>query len=159
MSKTLKCVYWITLRGWNLCPVNAVQVREGSLRSAARVSKMMLGGMVRKKWLMREDVSAVRDATRTVKIALLKSAEGKLNENQRQLIDTLASSGGRVPVEVLQGLDIPRTTLSTLVKRGLVEIVEESAPVGVSRSKPRPSVEFDLNACAEECFGAHARGG
>jgi DNA-binding MarR family transcriptional regulator len=46
-------------------------VREESLRSATRVSKTVLAGMVRKKWLIREDVSAAQDATRTVKIAIL----------------------------------------------------------------------------------------
>src|SRR5277367_430083 len=78
-------------------PGEAAQVREEPLRSATRVSKMILGGMVRKKWLVREDVSAVRDATRTTKIALLRSADGKLNDNQRKLVDTLAASGGKVP--------------------------------------------------------------
>ena len=125
----------------------SAQVREESLRSATRVSKLILSGMVRKKWLMREDVSDVRDATRTVKIALLKSAEGKLNDNQKKLVETLAASGGRVAVEMLQALEVPRTTLATLIKRGLIEIVEEPASFAVSRSKPRPSrLEFDFNA-------------
>src|SRR5208283_3375717 len=60
-------------------PGEMVQVREERLRSATRVSKLILSGMVRKKWLERADVSAVRDAARTVKIALLKSADAKLN--------------------------------------------------------------------------------
>src|SRR5580693_6944635 len=55
-------------------PGEPVEVREGSLRSATRVSKLILNGMVRKKCLVRQDVSAVRDATRTIKIAILKSA-------------------------------------------------------------------------------------
>ncbi len=109
--------------------------------------------MVRKKWLAREDVSTVRDASRTIKIAQLKSADGKLNDNQRRLIETLAASGGRVPVETLQALEIPRTTLSTLVKRGLVEIVEEPAAFAVSRSNPRPSpFAFDFNAAQQSAF-------
>jgi primosomal protein N' (replication factor Y) len=125
----------------------AVQVREESLRSATRVSKIILNGMVRKQWLVREDVSAVRDAIRTVKIALLKSADGKLNGNQQKLVEILASSGGKVPVETLQALEVPRTTLGTLVKRGLVEIVEEPAAFVVSSGKPRPSpFSFDLNS-------------
>ncbi|MGC2257698.1 MAG: primosomal protein N' [Candidatus Sulfotelmatobacter sp.] len=125
----------------------SAQVREESLRSATRVSKLILSGMVRKKWLMREDVSDVQDATRTVKIALLKSAEGKLNDNQKKLVETLTASGGRVAVEMLQELEVPRTTLATLIKRGLIEIVEEPASFAVSRSKPRPSrLEFDFNA-------------
>jgi primosomal protein N' (replication factor Y) len=130
-------------------PGETIQVREESLRSAARVSKLILSGMVRKKWLVREDVSAVRDATRTIKIALLKSVDGKLNENQRRLVETLAASGGRVPVGTLQALEIPRTTLSTLVKRGLIEIIEEPAGFAVSRSKPRPSFEFDFNSAQQ----------
>jgi primosomal protein N' (replication factor Y) len=130
-------------------PGEAVQVREESLRSAARVSRSILSGMVRKKWLAREDVSAVRDATRTIKIASLKSADGKLNDNQRRLIETLVASGGRVPVGELQALEVPRTTLSTLVKRNLLEIIEEPAGFAISRSKPRPSFEFDFNSAQQ----------
>src|SRR5258706_5104198 len=130
----------------------AAQVREESLRSSNRVSKLILSGMVRKKWLVREDVSNVRDATRTIKIALLKSADGKLNDNQRNLVETLTASGGRVPVETLQALEIPRSTLSTLVKRGLVEIVEAAAAFAVSRSKPRPSFEFDFNSAQKNAL-------
>jgi len=131
-------------------PGEAIQVREESLRNATRVSRLILSGMVRKKWLVREDVSAVRDATRTIKIALLKSADGKLNDNQQKLIETLAASGGRVPVETLQALEIPRTTLGTLLKRGLVEIVEEPVAFAVSRSRPRPSpFAFDFNAAQQ----------
>jgi len=127
-------------------PGEMLQVREEALRSATRITKAILAGMVRKKWLVREDVSAVRDATRTIKIALLKSADGKLNDNQQRLVETLAASGGRVPVETLQALEVPRSTLSTLVKRGLVEIVDEPAEFAVSRTKPRPSrLEFDFN--------------
>jgi primosomal protein N' (replication factor Y) len=106
--------------------------------------------MVRKKWLVREDVSAVRDATRTIKIAHLKSAEGKLNDNQRRLIEMLAASGGQVPVQTLQALEVPRTTLSTLVKRGLVEMIEEPAAFAVSHGKPRSSpFAFDFNAAQQ----------
>ena len=128
----------------------AILVREESLRSATRVSKLILSGMVRKTWLVREDVSAARDATRTVKIALLKYAEGKLNDNQRELVETLAATGGRVPVQTLQSLEIPRTTLSTLVKRGLVEIIEETAAFAVSSTKPRTSpFAFDFNSAQQ----------
>jgi primosomal protein N' (replication factor Y) len=127
-------------------PGVAIQVREESLRSATRTSLSVLGGMVRKKWLAREDVSAVRDATRTVKFAILKSAEGKLNENQRRIVDTLASLGSRTPVHELQSLEVPRTTLATLVKKGIIEIVEEAAAPTVSRVTPRAArFEFEFN--------------
>jgi primosomal protein N' (replication factor Y) (superfamily II helicase) len=126
-----------------------IPVSEEKLRPAVRVSKLVLSGMVRKKWLVREDVSTVRDATRTVKIALLKSADGKVNDNQRRVVETLAAAGGRVPVQALQELEIAQSTLSTLVKRGLIEVVEEPAAFAVSRSKPRPSVEFDFNSAQQ----------
>ncbi|MGA7751765.1 MAG: primosomal protein N' [Candidatus Sulfotelmatobacter sp.] len=119
-------------------------VREQSLRSATRVSRPILAGMVRKKWLSREDISAPQVATRTIKVALLKSSESKLNGNQQKLIDTLAAAGGRVAVENLQALEVPRTTLGTLVKRGLIEIIEEPAGFTVSNAKPRPNL-FDFN--------------
>jgi primosomal protein N' (replication factor Y) (superfamily II helicase) len=137
-------------------------VREGTLRSATRVSRKVMGGMIRKKWLTREDLSAPQDATRTTKIAVLKSGEGKLNDNQRTLVETLTASGGRLPLEALQAFEIPRTTLGTLVKRGLVDIIEEPAEFTVSRAKPRPSpFDFDFNDAqksalkrVQECVGA-----
>ena len=64
--------------------------------------------MVRKKWIVREDLSEARDAARTVRVAVLKSVEGKLNSNQRTLIDTLAAAGGKAPVDALQSLEVPR---------------------------------------------------
>ncbi|MGA8761888.1 MAG: primosomal protein N' [Candidatus Sulfotelmatobacter sp.] len=132
---------------------SASGVKEQTLRTAARVSKTVLAGMVRKKWIVREDVSGARDATRTVRVALLRSAEGKLNSNQRLLIETLAAAGGRVAVETLQSLEAPSSTLGTLVRRGLVEIIEEPVGFEVSRSKPRPSpFEFEFNAAQRDAL-------
>src|SRR6202795_390812 len=162
-------------------------VREERLRGATRVPKALLSGMVRKKWIAREDVSAARDASRMVKVAVLRSVETgaspakefidgapgvparqdgpearhhtstakKLNENQRTLIETLAASGGRAPVEVLRSLDIPRTTLGTLVRRGLIELVDEpqDLTVSISKLKPRQSpFEFEFSAAQKEAL-------
>jgi len=130
--------------------------REQSLRSATRVSRAVLAGMVRKKWIVREDVSDARDAARTVKIAVLSSTDNgpkKLNANQQTLVEALAASGGRLAVETLQTLDIPRSTLSTLVKRGLVEIVEGPAEFQVSRVKARPSpFDFEFNGAQKQAL-------
>src|SRR6266705_723976 len=126
-------------------------VREESLRAATRASKELLAGMVRKKWIVREDFSGTRDAKRISKIAALKSADGKLNNNQRTLVDTLAAAGGRVTVDALHMLELPRTTLGTLVKRGLVEIAEEPEEFTISGVKARPSpFDFQFNAAQEE---------
>ncbi len=128
-------------------------VREGSLRSATGASRALLAGMVRKKWIVREDMSEARDAARTVQVAVLKSAEGKLNANQKTLTDALAATGGSVAVEILRELDVPRTTLATLVKRGLVEIVEEPAELSRSRIKARPSpLDFRFYDAQEEAL-------
>jgi len=122
-------------------------VREETVRSAARASQLLLNSMIRKKWLIREDLSDQQEAKRTVKLAVLRSAEGKLNANQQTIIDTLAAAGGKIPVEALQSLEVPRTTLATLVRRSLIEIVEEPAEFSVSRAKPRVSpFEFEFNA-------------
>jgi primosomal protein N' (replication factor Y) (superfamily II helicase) len=134
-------------------------VREQALRSAAGASRSILNGMVRKKWIERQDVSVAQDATRTEKVAVLKSAEGKLNANQRTLIDTLAATGGRSLVSNLQSLPVPRTTLSTLVRRKLVEIIEEQVSFAVSESKPRANpFEFELNSAQKTALSQlHAR--
>ena len=128
-------------------------VREESLRAATRVPKSVLTGMVRKKWIAREDLSDARDATRTIKVAVLKTAEGKLNSNQQVLIETLAAAGGRVAVETLQALDVPRTTLGTLVRRGVVEIIEEPAEFTLTARKARPSpLDFQFNSAQQDAL-------
>jgi len=182
-------------------------MREESLRSATKATRALLAGMLRKKWIVREDVSAARDAARTIKVAVLLKAEvetwlaaspeegqasslhsaelrsawtgegarphtgtgsagvppavagtsrprtRKLNLNQRALIDTLAAAGGRVPVDALRELEIPRTTLSTLVKRGLVQLIDEPQDFTVSKFKPRPSpFEFEFSAPQKEAL-------
>jgi primosomal protein N' (replication factor Y) len=171
---------------------------ENSLRSATRVSRALLAGMARKKWIAREDVSAVRDAARMIKVAILLSgdpstsarqdgpearphmdacsavvppagagacpelAEGasryaspsKLNANQRTLVEALAAAGGRVPVETLRGLDVPRTTLGTLVRRGLVELADEPQEFTVPKLNPRRSpFEFEFNPAQQQALG------
>ncbi len=128
-------------------------VRDASLSAAARASKTVLEGMVRKKWIAREDVSDARDGKRMVKFAVLKNVDGKLNANQRTLIDTLAAAGGRISVEGLRGLPVPRTTLATLVKRGGVEITEEPAEFTLSGVKaPSSQFDFQLNAAQQDAL-------
>jgi len=120
--------------------------RGESLRTATRASAAVLAGMVRKKWIAREDQSQARDATRSVKIVLLKTAEGKLNANQRLLVETLAAAGGKISLQNLTDLEVPRSTLGTLVKRGLVEIGNEPVEFTVSKARPRVSpLSFQFN--------------
>ena len=117
-------------------------VREATLRSAAGTTKSLLQGLLRKKWIAREDLSDVRDASRTITFATLKDVEGKLNANQRAIVDYLRNQPAqRAAVEAIHQLDMPRTTLRTLVRRGIVELSEEPAEFHVSGLKPR-KLEF-----------------
>ena len=95
---------------------------EGTIRSATGANRQVLDLLLRKKWIAREDVSSVRDAQRTVQVAVLKDASGKLNENQQKIVAFLQQQAGRAFVEQIRELEVPRTTLQTLVKRGIVEI-------------------------------------
>jgi primosomal protein N' (replication factor Y) (superfamily II helicase) len=125
------------------------EAREETLRSATRISPSLLEGMVRKKWIAREDVSHATDASRTRQVAVLKSqasngggarpdeTNAKLNSNQRLIVDALAAAGGKLEVEQLRELDVPRSTLGTLVKRGLIELSDEAIDLPKSTVNPR----------------------
>ncbi len=116
--------------------------REATLRSTSGASRAVLQTLLRKKWIAREDLSDVRDASRTVHIAALKQVEGKLNANQQTIVDYLRQQEGqRASVQALRELAIPRTTLQTLVRRGIVELSEEPASFHISGLKPR-KLEF-----------------
>ncbi len=121
-------------------------VREGPLRSASGASRTVLQSLLRKKWIAREDLSDIRDATRIIHVATLKNAEGKLNANQQAIVDYLRSQEGqRATLDALRGLEVPRTTLQTLVRRGIVEMSEEAATFSMSGMKPR-KLEFLFTA-------------
>jgi primosomal protein N' (replication factor Y) len=144
-------------------------MREGSLRAAAGASRAELLGLLRKKWIAREDLSEVRDASRNIHVATLVSSglksardeknvasdgtakavplqnQGKLNANQQTIVDYLRQRlGQRAPVSALRDLAVPRTTLQTLVRRGAVELSEEPAGFRMSGLKPR-KLEFLFN--------------
>jgi primosomal protein N' (replication factor Y) (superfamily II helicase) len=108
---------------------NGEAVRAMTLRSATGISRELLDGMLRKKWIVRETTAVARDARRTVRFAVL--VEGtrlpKLNENQQAILAELAGSGGELPVTELRQLEVPASTLGTLVKRALVRIEERPA--------------------------------
>ncbi len=112
------------------------EAREHALKNATGATRDVLRSLQAKKWIVRQDVSSARDASRTVKIARLVQNPGpssrKLNENQETLLAKLKEAGGAVPVRELRELDVPRTTLETLVRRGLVMIEQKAAEFHVS---------------------------
>jgi len=104
--------------------------KASALRSSTQARKALLDDMVRKKWLIREALAEERDARRTERVAVLvpDARIPKLNENQAAILAEIAAAGGRIRVTdlresaVLRELDVPASTLTTLVKRGLVTI-------------------------------------
>jgi len=149
-------------------------MREASLRASAGASRAVIVGLLRKKWIAREDLSGVRDASRNVQVARLVdfSAGANLKQpehselerdpstaarksgapplrmtpNQQAIVDYLRlQAERRAHVSAIRELAVPRTTLQTLVKRGIVEISEEPASFRMSGMKPR-KLEFLFNA-------------
>ena len=59
------------------------------MRAATKAGKRLLDSLVAKKWIAREDVSAVRDARRTVEFLELLEITGKLNAGQQKVVDAL----------------------------------------------------------------------
>ena len=119
-------------------------VREATLRSATGATREILRNLSAKKWIAREDLSSARDARRSIKIARLKEYEPtcKLNPNQQKILAHLRAAEGRLAVEELRQLLVPKSTLATLVRRGFVEILEEPAALAVPAMKPRNTVDF-----------------
>jgi primosomal protein N' (replication factor Y) (superfamily II helicase) len=129
-------------------------VREATLRSASGASRTVLQTLVRKKWIAREDLSDVRDASRTVQFATLKDVEGKLNANQQTIVAYLrGQENQRASMDALRELAVPRTTLQTLVRRGIVELSEQAAAFRVSGLKPR-KLEFLFTAAQKAALEA-----
>ena len=136
-------------------------IKLTSLRSSTGANKALLEGMVKKRWLTREVEAEERDARRLEKIAVLVDDVRlpKLNENQMKIMAELSAVGGRMRVQDLRSLDVPQTTLATLVKRGLVRI--EDAPEafhlgGVHAPGKKHAHEHALNETQTEALAGIA---
>jgi primosomal protein N' (replication factor Y) len=136
-------------------------VKLTSLRSSTGANKALLEGMVKKRWLTREVEADERDARRLEKIAVLVDDVRlpKLNDNQMKIMAELSAVGGRMRVLEMRSLDVPQTTLATLVKRGLVRV--EDAPEvfhlgGVHAPGKKHSHEHALNETQTEALAGIA---
>jgi primosomal protein N' (replication factor Y) len=136
-------------------------VREERLRSVSGASREVLRRLREKRWIVREDLSGVRDARRLVKIAVLREASceerdetkpPKLNPAQQRIVDLLRKSQGRVRMDDLREAGASPSSLKTLVKHGIVEIVEEAAERAVPQMKPRATLEFLFTAPQKEAL-------
>jgi primosomal protein N' (replication factor Y) len=135
--------------------------KVSALRSATRARKPLLDAMVRKKWLVREAQAEERDARRTERVAVLlpDTRIPKLNDNQTAILAEIAAAGGRMRVAALRELRVPASTLSTLVKRGLVAV--EDAPEdfhlgGLPANGKKHAHEHALNEAQTEALASIA---
>jgi primosomal protein N' (replication factor Y) (superfamily II helicase) len=107
--------------------------REKTLRSATGVTREILRGLQAKRWITRQDVSTIRDASRTVRIAHLvappndETSGRKLTENQQTIVSYLEKAGGSASMEEIRELNVPRGTIDTLIRRSLVRVEEKPA--------------------------------
>jgi primosomal protein N' (replication factor Y) len=132
-------------------------VREERLRTATGATREVLRTLLQKKWIVREDLSGVRDARRLVKVVVRREAAvdapaQKLNAAQQRILDLLRDSQGRMPLEELREAGTSPSSLKTLVKHDLVEIVEEAAGQAAPQMKPRTTLEFLFTARQQEAL-------
>src|SRR3984957_16199520 len=127
--------------------------KSATLRHATGATSELLTNMLRKKWLLRETEAAPRDARRMVRYAVLVAdmRPPKLNENQLAILAELAGAGGALPVPVLRRLQVPATTLQTLVKCGLVTIEERPAAFHLTGASG-PQIAHVLNHAQQEAL-------
>ncbi len=93
-------------------------------------------------------------ASATVDAQANAASTAKLNTNQRKILAHLECAGGRIALDELRRLSVPKTTLSTLVRRGLVEIVEEPAQRDQPAMKPRTTLESLFAPAQQEALAA-----
>ncbi|MGC1157017.1 MAG: primosomal protein N' [Acidobacteriaceae bacterium] len=129
-------------------------VRAARLRSTTGASLRLLQGMLRKKWIARETAAESRDARRTVRYAVLVDDVRlpKLNDNQQAILAELAAAAGELPVAELRRLEIPASTLATLVKRELVRIEERPADFHLTHPHAFATPDHELNAAQNEAL-------
>lgn len=136
-------------------------IKLTSLRARSGANKALLEGMVRKRWLTREVEATDRDARRLEKIAVLvdDARLPKLNANQMSILAELSAVGGRMRVRDLRSLEVPQSTLATLVKRGIVvlEDVPEAFHLGgIHTPGQKHAHEHALNEAQTEALASIA---
>jgi primosomal protein N' (replication factor Y) len=133
--------------------------RENALQNATAASREILRGLQLKRWITRQDVSSIRDARRTVSVAHLvrdssaNAGARKLNPNQQTILTRLETAGGSALVDELRELDVPRTTLETLIRRGLIAIEQKPAEFHLTETPASSQIAREhLNAAQTDAL-------
>jgi primosomal protein N' (replication factor Y) (superfamily II helicase) len=121
-------------------------LREATLRNATSATKETLKSLVRKKLILREDLSRQRDATRREKFAIFRERPGRCNDKQQQILEVLEKAGGRMKLDDLRAAKVSQSSLQTLVKCGAVAIEEEAIEAAGPTMKARTTLEFLFTA-------------
>lgn len=105
--------------------LNALQSGESLTGVALRAlggSKALLTGMLRKRWISRELRLSERQPRPRERVVVLATRDlpTRLSANQSLILAELTAHGGRMDAREALQLPVPRTTLQTLVRRGLV---------------------------------------
>ena len=110
------------------------QLKLSTLRTATAVSLPLLVAMVRKKWIKRETSAAEHDARRIERFAVLvpDSRLPALTVKQQAILAELAACSGELSLTALREKGGSRSSLQTLVRRGLVRIDERPASFSMS---------------------------
>ena len=119
-------------------------VKVAVLTSGAEAPSASVGGNGTPEGVPLQDTSRTVPTEGSAGIPQVGKTEHKLNANQQAIVDFLKMREGRAAVEEVRQLDVPASTLQTLIKRGLVRIEEEAAERTKSGMRPRKSLEFML---------------
>jgi len=113
-------------------------VKVSTLRTATAATLPVLAGLVRKKWIARENAAVERDARRMERFAVLipETRLPALTQKQQAILAELAACGNELPLAELRRKDLPSSTLQTLVRRGLVRIEERPAAFHLGGLEP-----------------------
>ena len=136
--------------------------RASAIRSKTGAKADLLRSMLRKRWLTRETAAEARPARRTVRVARLAQSLGgqtrlpKLNSNQQAILAALAGFESGIPVAQLRELEVPDSSLGTLVRRGLVTLQDNPADFIVSGLKLREHPTFTLNPAQQKALASIA---
>ncbi len=130
-------------------------VAAPTLLAKTKARSTTLHTLLQKRWITRESTAESRSVRRTVTIAVLVEDVRlpKLNANLQLLLAELAGAQGRLPVASLASLPVPKTTLATLVRRGLVRLEEVAATspfAGSSALRAHSASVFTLNVTQSE---------
>jgi primosomal protein N' (replication factor Y) len=132
-------------------------VKVSTLRTATAATLPVLAGLVRKKWIARENVAVERDARRMERFAVLipEARLPALTAKQQAILAELAACGGELPLAELRRKELPSSTLQTLVRRGLVRINERPAAFHLGGLQPTAE-PFRLNEAQTEALASLA---